>query len=438
MELKHIRPAHTARHADPGRVRPALAAVMILAGATAALTGQAPFRSSVDVIAVDVQVIDNDSYPVGPLDANAFEVTINKQRRKVISAQFIRHSSNGAAMPAQTAASPAGLQGAGEVIPGGGRTFVLAVDNGSFDIGTANEAMEALSQFVGRLEPRDRIGLYVYPNDLWLEPSTERVPLRIQLAKIIGDRMPLRSRYNLTASEIVDITAQANNPNSFLNAVRGGNDPAIEPLDPVRTIQRRECQYDPNCLARIYAEGMELASRLEEQTEASLNGLGALLQRLTSLPGRKAVVIVSAGVLVADRVDGRPQIGDQAIALGQHAARANATVYTIQIDSLRRPGTADKRNAGASEHGRERTMYSVFLDRFSSAAGGKRLSVPVGGGELALDAVLRASSGYYLLGVQPEEMDRDGKPRELKVKVNRRGVTVRNRQWVLVPARERS
>jgi hypothetical protein len=142
-------------------------------------------------------------------------------------------------------------------------------------------------------------------------------------------------------------------------------------------------------------------------------------------------------MLVSDRVDGRPQIGDQAIALGQTAARANATVYTIHVDSLRKSGTADKRSAGTSENSRERAMFSTFLDQFSSAAGGMRLYVPVGGGDLALDRVLRESSGFYLLGVQPEDVDRDGKPRQLKVKVNRRGATVRSRQWVLVPARQR-
>ena len=426
---------HAAESDRRFRAWPLLLAIALVGAGTAVMRGQT-FRTSVDVIAVDVQVIDNDSYPIGPLDAKAFEVSINKQRRKVISAQFIRHSWNEAAMPA-----PAGIaalnQDAGEMVPGGGRTFIVAVDAGSFDIGTAHEAMEAVAKFVERLEPRDRIGLYVSPTDIWMAPTTERAPIRVRLAQIIGERQSLHSRYNLTASEVVDITAQSNNPNSFLAAVRGANDPAVDQLDPVRLIQRRECSGDPNCLARIYAEGMELAVRLEDQTQSSLNGLRRLMQRLTELPGRKAVIVVSQGVLVSDRVDGRPQIGSQAIALGQSAARANATVYTVQVDSLRRSGTADKRGPGASEHGRERAMFSVFLDQFASAAGGQRLYVPVGGGDFALDRVLRESSGYYLLGVQPEEIDRDGKPRELKVKVNRRGATVRSRKWVLVPARDR-
>jgi VWFA-related protein len=184
---------------------------------------------------------------------------------------------------------------------------------------------------------------------------------------------------------------------------------------------------------------MALAAQLEQQTGESLRGLQGLLARLAEVPGRKAVVLVSAGVLVSDRPDGRPLIGDLARVLGQTAARANVVVYTIHIDSASTAsGSASRRGMGSSERGRERAMLSTFLDQFSSAAGGNRIYVPVGGGGFALDRVLRESSAYYLLGVEPAEADRDGKARELRVKVDRRGVTVRSRQWVLVPARDRS
>jgi hypothetical protein len=75
-----------------------------------------------------------------------------------------------------------------------------------------------------------------------------------------------------------------------------------------------------------------------------------------------------------------------------------------------------------------------WLDQFSASAGGKRIYVPVGSADFAFTRVLRESSAYYLLGVEPEEADRDGKTHALKVKVNRRKVTVRSRQWVMVPA----
>jgi len=44
-------------------------------------------------------------------------------------------------------------------------------------------------------------------------------------------------------------------------------------------------------------------------------GLDRLLQNLAAVPGRKAVVLVSAGVLVSDKVDGRPDVGNVATAI---------------------------------------------------------------------------------------------------------------------------
>jgi hypothetical protein len=43
------------------------------------------------------------------------------------------------------------------------------------------------------------------------------------------------------------------------------------------------------------------------------------------------------------------------------------------------------------------------------------------------------------LGVEPADADRTGRARQIKVKVRTRGLTVRARQWVVVPrAPERS
>ncbi len=395
---------------------------------------QAPFRSTVDVIVVDVQVIDKDGYPIAELEPEAFQVSINGHKRKVVSAQFLRHSRNAtrgdAMLPDRLAETPLG----------DGRTIVLAVDNGSFETGSAGEAMSALKHFVAGLEPADRVGLFIFPTGIWIPPTTDRSAVGIRLDRTIGQKQAIRSHFNLSVSEIVDITAQSSNPNSFLTMRTAPvvDDATLAQTDPVRAVRSRECPGEADCLARIYAEGMTLAVQLEQQTQASLQGLEDLLARLTTLPGRKSVLLVSAGVLVSDRPDGRPLIGDLGRVLGQTAARANAVVYTIHIDS-HTPGygSASKRGIGSSDRGRERTMQASFLDEFSSATGGSRLYVGVGGGESAFDRVLREASAHYLLGVEPADQDRDGKARELRVKVARRGVIVRSRQWVLVPARER-
>jgi VWFA-related protein len=424
-------------HASRRRVPAAVAITVVGCSLAVGARQQPTFRSAVDLVAVDVQVVDADGTPVGQIGPEAFHVTIGGKRRRVVSAQFVRDAA-GVASPLATVT---GVTASPEV-RGSGRTIVLAVDTSSFEPGSERPPMEALREALTALDPQDRVGLYSYPRGAWLPPSLDRVPLRVRLDAIAGDRQPLRSHYNLRPWEIVDITAQSTNPNSFLTTARSPGralDPTIaEEFDPVLKVQRRECPSEADCPIRIYQEGLGLATQLEREAQSSVAGLEALLEGLARLPGRKFVVLVSAGLLVSDRLDGRPDVGDVARTLGQTAARANVTVYTVHVDthfggteSAARKGSG----AGSADQNRERALFGNWLDSFSDGAGGERIYVPVGDGAFAFSRVLRESSAYYLLGVQPDDADRDGRPRALDVKVDRKKVTVRSRQWVVIPTR---
>jgi VWFA-related protein len=399
----------------------AIAAVCVIA----ASAQQTVFRSTVDVIAVDVQVVDGQGNPIGRIGPEAFQVSINGQRRKVVSAQFVGQ------LPTIDDSDPAPPEGRG-------RTFVLAIDAGSFEVGAERAPIEGAQNFVQHLDPSDRVGLFVYPAGTQIAPSTQRTPISITLGRVTGQKEPLRTHYNLRPWEIVDITAQMSNPNSFLTAARNAQNPtadggtAVE-LDPVLKIQSRECPEDPDCPGKIYAEGIQLATQLERQVQTSLGGLEALLRALEKIPGRKAVVLVSAGLLVSDRSAGRPDVGDVARVMGQTAARANASVYTVHIDTTQGVGPASQKAPGSSELARDRALFGNWLSDFSQSAGGKLIYVPVGTANFAFDRILRETSAYYLLGVEPAPTDRDGRPRKLEVKVKRRGVSIRSRQWVVIP-----
>ncbi|MEO8484059.1 MAG: VWA domain-containing protein [Acidobacteriota bacterium] len=418
------------------RRRPAALTLGVLAASLAlsAAAGQQPtFRSSVDLVAVDVQVVDADGNPVAQIDPADFHVTISGKRRRVVSAQFVRDAA-GTPSPLALASKESPLP----EVRGSGRTMILAVDTGSFEPGTERPPMEALRNVVATFDPADKVGLYTYPRSTWMAPSIDRAPLRVRLDGIAGDRQPLRSHYNLRPWEIVDITAQSTNPNSFLTASRNqgrGLDPTVsESFDPVLKIQRRECPGEADCPIRIYEEGVALATQLERESQASVAGLEALLEGVARIPGRKFVVLVSAGLLVSDRLDGRPDVGDMARVMGQAAARANATVYTIHVDTHFSGGAnAERKGAGSTDTNRERAIFGNWLDKFSDGAGGTRIHVPVGDGSFALARVLRESSAYYLLGVEPEAADRDGRARTLSVKVDRKNVSIRSRQWVVIP-----
>src|SRR5439155_15516452 len=76
--------------------------VLMLGAATVCGAGQPPdvtqkptttFRSRLDVIAVDVQVIDRNAVPVPGLGPEKFEVTINGHRRRVLSAELVESRS---------------------------------------------------------------------------------------------------------------------------------------------------------------------------------------------------------------------------------------------------------------------------------------------------------------------------------------------------------
>ena len=63
----------------------------LLAARTSTVSAQQPptFRSTVDLVAVDVQVVDKDGRPIGTLKPGDFDVQIAGKKRRVVSADFI-------------------------------------------------------------------------------------------------------------------------------------------------------------------------------------------------------------------------------------------------------------------------------------------------------------------------------------------------------------
>jgi VWFA-related protein len=408
-------------------------ACLALAAAAAPLLAQQPtFRGGVDLVAVDVQAVDDDGNPVTGLGPDRFDVSIGGRRRRVVSADLIAVAPAGGDVSAERVSSPSGAS------PEPGRQVILAIDRSSFDGGALRPAMEAARAFVDTLRSDDRIGLYAYPSGPQLPPSIDRAALRIALGSLVGARLGFNGVFHLKPSEVVDITAQGpvNNPASLAGRVRVARDSTTTGMetDPLRSVQARECPDDPECASRIMSEASAEALHLEAQASVSLGGLDTLLQALVRWPGRKTVVLVSAGVLVSDRPGGRPDVGTMAIAMGHAAAAADAVVYTIHMDSSF-SGTyaANQRRIAAVERDRDRRLFGEWLEQFSAASGGARLHVPVGAGEFAFDRIRRETGAYYLLGVEPQRDDRDGRPHELGVKIHQRGVTVRSRRWVVLP-----
>lgn len=163
-----------------------------------------------------------------------------------------------------------------------------------------------------------------------------------------------------------------------------------------------------------------------------------MMRTVGTLAGRKTVVLLSAGMPAADRPGARPNVSDLARVLGEEAARANTTIYALFFDATSfQTYAAETRKADQHPgfQARESEVLSRFLGQFASTSGGTLMHVVVGAGENALAQILRETSAYYLLGVEPAESDRDGRTHKLRVRVDAKGATVRSRTWVHVPVR---
>jgi hypothetical protein len=62
------------------------------------------------------------------------------------------------------------------------------------------------------------------------------------------------------------------------------------------------------------------------------------------------------------------------------------------------------------------------------------IRVEPGGEDRAFQRILRETSAYYLLAVDPVDEDRDGRMHYISVKTSVKGADVRARRTVIIPA----
>jgi VWFA-related protein len=410
--------------------------VATIAGSTVLATAQSQrptFRSTVELIAVDVQVIDQGGNPVRTLGPADFEVSVGGRTRRVLTADLVQYDRG------QFRSTD---HGPGGVVPASAeaaRTFVLAIDAASFTVQSWARLKDTVRGFVERLQPGDRVGLYGYPGGPRIDPAVDHAAVSRAIASIAGQRHPIQSRFNLTPSEAIDIVSDVTTLRSpsrtptLLDAFAAGTD-----TPSVAKVQSRECPADVTCPAKILMDATSLVNEFEAQVSQTVSGLQSLLRLVATYPGRKTVVLVSGGTIVSDRPGARPEVDNIVRILGHEVAQANAALYTLHLDSgfldIYSAETRRVDSPGETEQ-RSRDILSRWLGQFSTAAGGTLLSVPAGSGAAEFGRVLQETSAYYLLGVEPAAGDRDGRLRELKVKIPRRGLTVRARTWVIVPPR---
>ena len=372
-----------------------------LPGGSAAAAQQATFRATVDLVAVDVQVVDRDGRPIPNLGPEKFEVTIDGRRRRVVSADFVRSVTTPTRTtrrwPARPLPDAQRRTRAVHALPG--RVFMVAVDVNSFSVGDSRGVVRRRAGFVKALRPEDQVGLFAFPvGDRRSAPTTDHFAIDPQ-ARHDRRRRDSRWRAPTTCRRPKWWTSRLRAPPTSSSLGRAGSRRRRQPRQrrgriagTLRRVQLRECggTTDQTCAANIRLDAESMSYFYEGQATMALNGLMSLIRDLSVLPGRKTVVLLSAGMTASDRPGGRPNVDDLAQALGRDGRRGRTPTST-RCTSTPRPCSRTRPKSGgpiapASRASASRRMLSRLLDMFSGASGGTMLRVLVGSGEGALDS----------------------------------------------------
>lgn len=371
-----------------------------LVAATALLDAhaqEAVFRSGVDLVTVDAAVIASDGHPVASLTAEDFVLTVDGQRRQVVSAQFVSE----AATDAQPERLPS-LHFATNESADPSRTIVVAVDEAHIRRLEGRVAFDAASHFIDILDARDRVAVTSLTRADVLRFSTDRLAARRRLATFIGQGDPVFLQFNLGASEALEI---ADGSRARLADVvqRECGRRLTEYLDPARAADAASGGRDA-CPEQVEQESRAFAQYVRSQARMSLSTLEALVSSLARIEGPKTLVLLSEGLIAEPR-----EVDFAALAAAAHQARVS--IYALHMDA---PTFEAADRFVSPTRLRDQQLREDGLARLARSARGAMFRL-VGSDPAPFERIRREITGYYLIGFEPTASDRDGRDHRIEV-----------------------
>jgi len=384
-----------------------------LIAALVAAPQQPTFRSGVEVIVIDVNVVDKSHVPVDDLKAGDFVVSVDDKPRKVVSAQFLRYdvrtpiTRGRAEIPAAGASAPTDVPS----VPASARNVLIVIDEDSMEPGDGLLLQREVATFIDGLAPDDRIGVVTIPRPKSEVTMTKiRAQVKAELAKVITGSERYRSQqFSIGLWEAFDAEG----------------DPFL-----IQKIQLRECRLqvgDPDCRRAVAAEIRYLRTQERLRGERSLNALRDLGRALEKVDGPKTMLLVSGGSPPPDSKSNTSYtLVANAFAAGQ------ISLYTLYVEQ---PEFGQVKYRASPTAAQDHVIEREGIENATSASGGTFMEA-IGTWGQYFDRIVTELSGSYLLGIEVEPADRNGRPHEVSVKVNRRDVDVRARRQYVITSRK--
>jgi VWFA-related protein len=360
---------------------------------------QPTFRSSVDLVPVDVSIVDKTGRPVRDLKAEDFILNVDGKPRRIVSAEFISSNRDLSPTPA-----PTPTDFSSNLATGGGRLIMIVVDRGNIGIGRGRPTLQAAMKFVSNLPSADRVALVALPGaGPQFEFTANHVSVAQMLPTLVGNATTLPVQHLIGVSEAFRLQRS---DRSIMDEIVARECTAL------RTPEELD-----RCREMIEQDARLIYSAARERSHNSILALRSLIERLSVTPAPKTIVFISEGLII-DRDF------EELTWLGPQASRGQVVLHVLQLDEPYFDASEGKMSPS------RRDDLALLEDGLSMMAGLARGSVMrvVASADFAFNRLALELSGYYLLSFEPESGDRDGKTHKIKVELPKRsGIEIRAR-----------
>lgn len=387
-----------------------------------------PFNEAIDVkvVNVEVYVTDREGRRVQGLGRDDFELYEDGKWVEIVNFAEVSERTESSPAPAPTAAQEAAPEAAPPPPPlERDRLHLLVyVDNFNLTPFTRNRVLKQLRTFLEETVQADDLVMLVTHD----EGLHVRVPFSAGKDKLLAELPKLEKL-----------------------AARGA-------LNDLHARQVRSFIQETGCDDELKREMVVSAAKSYAQTSynnvaVSLNALQGLIESLSGIEGRKAVLYVSNGLsfrpgedvfMLLDAICGQQpsfsldDVSGRLRALTSTANAARVTFYTLEAAGLRNSTSASAETQFNSYTPEMDFMKNADLQdviyNLASETGGRAV---LNATSIAPDLARIASDlrSYYSLGYSPVHK-KDGQTHQLKVKVKREGVQVHHRTTYRDSSRE--
>ena len=410
-------------------------------------TAQAPqgpvLRTSVDAVIVDVVITDEHGGVVPALTADDFEILERGTRQAI--ATFEEVSLPLVRPLAATAPPPVSDVRTNQRRPEG-RIYVFVLDDHHIAAGRTALVREAARDFLARQVQAGDLVAVVTTTGVGgaFQDFTEDARLASAAVDRFVGRQPGETAALQASAEaaLVTRTTTLQSAQQQQQAAVGADNSVSQ-----AAVSQAEAAFgarnaDPMAVRRsstaIIADGAvvdndDASHESLERARVTLRTLRSVAEGLAPVAGRrKAVLFFSEGLPMT------PRSGELVTELEQvtaAAARANVTVYGFDPRGLDLHMGAELLATGVSPSAQlqQRRRLSAEMLRSLAAETGGSAALESNGLRDAMARVASESSHYYLIGYTPTDTSRDGRYRNIEVRVKRSGLRVSARRGYTAP-----